>query len=272
MDFKTFWKSNVGFVLKMFLLAAILLIALYISVFVWLRNYTEHGQEEIVPNICGMYTTEAEVLLSEQGLHIEVIDSTYSKKVPLGTIVEQNPAEGAKAKHGRKIYVIVNAKMQRMIPIPELKDMSSRQAQTILRSLGLVVDTIIEEPSEFRGLVLDVRQEGQSLSAGSKVAEGTPLELIIGYGKGVEQVPVPMLLGKTLDEARALLLEARLVIGALDYAEPQVEHPDGVYYIYHQEPSRGEMILEGSRIDLQLSLDSLKQNDVVISEDEEDFF
>ncbi len=272
MAFNTFWKSNTAFVLKMFALAAVVILVIYFAIFVWLDSYTQHGIEVEVPDVCGMYTSEAEVMLAEQQLHIQVIDSTYSKKVPYGSIVEQNPRAGAKAKHGRSIYVIVNAKMQRLVPIPELKDMSHRQAQAALQSLGFVVDTVLYEPSEFRGLVLDVRQNGVSVSAGSRLPEGMKLQLIIGQGNGTEQIPVPNLIGKTLDEARTLLLESRLVIGALNYAEPQVDHVDETYYIYQQEPAEGAMILEGSRIDLSLSIDATKQATVQEEEEEDDFF
>ncbi len=273
MDFKTIWKSNTAFVVKMLVLAAVIVLALYFAIFVWLRSYTQHGIEVEVPNVCGMYTTEAELILAEQQLHIEVIDSTYSKKVPLGSIVEQTPAAGAKAKHGRSIYVIVNAKMHRMIPMPELKDMSHRQAQATLQALGFVVDTVLYEPSEFRGLVLDVRQKGVPVVAGTRLPEGVRLQLIIGQGNGTEQLPVPNLIGKTLDEARTILLEARMVIGALNYDEPQVDHVGETYYIYQQQPAQGTLILEGSRIDLSLSLDQKKE--VVVKEEEEeeeDFF
>ncbi len=271
MDFKKFWKSNTAFVLKMFALAAGVILVIYFSIFVWLDSYTQHGIEVEVPDVCGMYTSEAEVMLAEQQLQVQVIDSTYSKKVPFGTIVEQNPQAGAKTKHGRSIYVIVNAKMHRLVPVPELKDMSHRQAQAALQSLGLVVDTVLYEPSEFRGLVLDVRQNGVSIAAGSRLPEGTNVQLIIGQGNGTEQIPVPNLIGKTLEEARTILLDSRLVIGALNYAEPQVDNIDEIYYIYQQEPAQGAIILEGSRIDLSLSLD-IDKKATVQEEDEEDFF
>ncbi len=272
MDFKTFWKSNTAFVLKMLALAVIVGIVLYLSVFVWLRSYTEHGIEVGVPDICGMYTTEAEIMVQESELLIQVVDSTYSNKVPLGTIVEQNPAAGAKAKHGRHIYVIVNAKQARMVPLPELKDMSQRQAEATLRSLNLQVKDVFYEPSEFRGLVLDVRKEGNSLSAGERLQEGTAVDLVIGQGRGTEQVPVPLLVGKTLEDARKILLASRLVLGAIDYAEPYEALADSVYYIYQQNPQRGDMILEGSRIDISLSLDSTYTPVITSEEEEDDFF
>ncbi len=272
MNWKRLLQSNVAFVVEMCLVAAVIVAVVVFVVFRGLDRYTQHGVEVTVPDICGMYEAEADIILQELGLHTQVIDSTYNNDVPLGSIVEQNPAAGSKVKHGRSIYVILNAKAKKMIPLPELKDMSQRQAAATLQALHLQVDTILYEPSEFRGLVLDVRQDGVSLAAGMRLVEGSSVALIIGQGSGTEQVPVPLLVGKTLDEARAALLSARLVLGAVNYDEPQEENAEKTYYVYQQAPERGEMILEGSRIDISLSIDSLKTVETSFEEEEDDFF
>ncbi len=272
MNWKKLLQTNVAFVVEMCLLAIVVVAIIVGVVFAGLDNYTQHGKEITVPDICGMYEAEADIVLTEYGLRVQVIDSTYNNEVGLGSIVEQNPAAGSKVKNGRSIYVILNAKAKKMVPLPELKDMSQRQAVATLQALHLQVDTTLYEPSEFRGLVLDIRKDGISLAAGTRLTEGSSVVLVIGQGSGTEQVPVPLLVGKTLDEARTALLNARLVLGAVNYAEPVAENEDKIYYIYQQEPQRGEMILEGSRIDISLSVDSLKTTQTVYEEDEDDFF
>ncbi len=237
-----------------------------------LKSYTHHGEEITVPNVCGLYQTEADIIVEEAGMRISVIDSTYTNIVPLGTIVEQNPTEGAKVKRGRNIYVILNASAKRMIPMPEIKDMSLRQAQATLRAMQLDIDTIIYEPSEYRNLVLDIRQDTTSIPAGTRLEEGTSLTLVIGQGSGTEQVPVPQLIGKKLEDARSAILRARLTIGATIFAEPKDQHKNTPYFVYQQYPQAGDMILEGSRVDLSLSVDSTYTIHSTIKDDEEDFF
>ena len=169
-DFK---KSNTAFVLYMLLAAAVIVLLLLTGVFFWLGKYTRHGIETEVPDVCGSYVPEAEVLLRAQGLRLEVIDSTYSKKVPLGTVVEQNPPAGAHVKEGRSIYVIMNARSIRQVPVPDLHDISYHQAESTLQALGLKVDEVVYEPSEYRDLVLDVRRDGGSLEPGVRLPEGS---------------------------------------------------------------------------------------------------
>ena len=101
------WKAAIINIAAMITLVAILIAGLVI----YLRNYTQHGTEITVPNITNMHIAEAEILLAADDLHVQVIDSTYSTKTPLGTIVEQNPSPGSQVKRGRTIYVIQNARM-----------------------------------------------------------------------------------------------------------------------------------------------------------------
>lgn len=272
MDLKRFFReSNTVFIIKMLLLAAVVTALIVWAVLFWLSRYTEHNIEVEVPDVCSMYLTEAEMLLSAQQLHIQVIDSTYSYKVPLGTIVEQNPPAGAKVKHGRSIYVITNAQSHRQVPLPDLHDLSYRQAEATLKAINLKVSEIQYEPSEYKDLVLDVRQNDSSLLAGTRLTEGASVVLVVGKGSGTEQVFVPDLTGKTIEEARKILLSVGLIIGATNYDQQPTPATEPDYRIYMQSPHKGEWLTEGSHVDLSLSTDTLKAQTVTI-EEEEDFF
>lgn len=275
MTLKKFLKSNFFFVLLMFAIALVVGIVLYFSAFVWLGKYTQHGQEIVVPNIIGMTEEEAYTVLTERGLNIEVIDSTYNSQLPLGIIVEQNPPLGAMAKEGRSVYVITNAKAYKLIPLPDLRDLSTRQAALALKTLGIVVKDTLYEPSEFRDMVLDVRADSLTvLEVGTRMMEGDSVVLVVGRGKGTEQVFIPDVKGKTLASAREVLRGARLVIGAIEYDEEVVDESDTtkVFYIYRQTPNSGQWILEGSHVDVQLSTDTLKLRQTAEPQDEEEFF
>ena len=138
--------------------------------------------------------------------------------------------------------------------MPDLHDISYRQAETTLRGMGLVVDTIYDyEPSAYRDLVLEVKSNGVTIQPGEKVPVGTKVRLVVGFGRGTEQVEVPSVIGLTLQDARSLLLSRRLTIGAVQYDEPAEE---GVkQYIYRQTPNAGEQLLEGETVALRLSAD-----------------
>ena len=96
---KSDWKSSKwAFILYNLAAAGIVLLCIVLGVMLFLNKYTRHGVEIVVPEVTGLYLEEAKITLEAEGLHIEVIDSTYSTKVPLGTIVEQTPAAGSKVK------------------------------------------------------------------------------------------------------------------------------------------------------------------------------
>ena len=95
------------------------------------------------------------------------------------------------AKHGRAVYVTINATTRRQVTMPDLQDMSYRQAETTLRGMGLQVDTIYEyEPSEYKDLVLDVKAGDESLTPGTRVAVGTLVRLVVGEGPSKSTEPV----------------------------------------------------------------------------------
>lgn len=264
--------SNWKFIGINVLIAVIIMLVALVVVLLWLNKYTDHGHEIEVPQITGLYQTEAEVLLSGTGLRLEVIDSTFSSKVPLGTIVEQNPPAESYAKEGRVVYVVINASAQRQVILPELHDVSYRQATNMLNQLGLSIDSIIYEPSEYRDLVLDLRNGDLSLETGDKVTEGTMLTLVVGQGRGTEMVEVPDLAGLKMVEARSLLLATHLTLGQTSYdVEPTEETREG-YVVYMQTPQPGQMLLEGSEVQIHLSQDKEKAMTANNIESEEEFF
>jgi beta-lactam-binding protein with PASTA domain len=268
-----FWKeTKLGFILSNLLIAATLVMVGTIILLVCLRKYTEHKVEIEVPKITELYLEEAKLTLESQGLHLEVIDSTYSNKAPLGTIVEQNPSAGSKVKHGRTIYAIQNSRFRRPVVLPELRDMSLRQAKTTLLALGLQVDSIEYEPSAYRDIVLDIRMDGAAVLAGTRLTEDTPVTLIIGQGKGTEEVTTPSIIGKPLNEARSWLLSHKLSVGAVDYDIPPTEETMQSYIVYSQSPESGTVIVEGSSVNLKLSVDIEKIVTADNEQDEEEFF
>ena len=92
-----------------------------------------------------------------------------------------------------------------------------------------------------------------SVQPGEKLAVGSKVRLVVGFGRGTEQVEVPSVIGLTLQDARSFLLSHRLTVGAVTYDEPEEE---GVtQYVYRQIPNAGEQLLEGETVALKLSAD-----------------
>lgn len=271
---KNTWKqSKIYFVLTNIAVAAAIAILLILIVIIGLRRSTEHGVEVVVPNITGLYIEEAVIALGTSDLQLQVIDSTYSKKTPLGTIVEQNPQAGSMVKHGRTIYVIRNAQFRRPVIVPEVRDLSLRQVSITLNALGLNIKQINYEPSTYKDIVLDIRREdGTPLLAGNSIEEGNSIILVVGKGQGTSEVTVPSIIGKSLVDARSWLLGHMLSIGSVEYDVEPTEETLEQYVVYSQTPESGTIVVEGTDVNLKLSLNIEKTVTADNEANDEDFF
>ena len=57
----------------------------------YLDSYTNHGEKIEVPNLVGMKSDKAKVVLEELELQMELLDSVYRPDLPSGTVVSQDP-------------------------------------------------------------------------------------------------------------------------------------------------------------------------------------
>lgn len=272
MDFKTFWKDSFwAFVLKNFVVAFALVALLIYGVFYALDKYTRHGEAVEVPELRGLYEEEAGMLLANHELKYQIVDSTYNKTKRLGTILEQTPPAGTKVKKGRAIYLIVNSKAKRQVPIPEVRDLSYRQAEAILRTLSIKVGDVVRKPAEYQDLVLDILYNGNIIEAGTRLEEDSQVTLVVGEVQAEETTAVPNVKGMTLQDAREALLRQNLVVGMADY---DVE-PDGnaaLYRVYRQSISAGRQVNKGKRVDLYLTTDTHKIQSESGQTEEDEFF
>lgn len=277
MDFKKFWAESLGgFILKRILLATVILVALsWITLFL-VDIYTQHGETEKVPDLRGMYMEEAEIMLKNHSLYAQIIDSVYVKDKKLGTIIEQIPAANSNVKRDRPVYLIINSRQVHRTPLPEINDISYRQADAMLRAIGINVSNVEYTPSEYKDLVIDVKYGGRSISAGYRIPEGSYVTLVVGSGLGGEDILVPSLKGTTIEDARQQAIAASMVIGAIDFDIAPHGNEDA-YIIYRQRPAAGKLVPAGTRIDVWLSkdktmLDKTFEEDETSGEGEEEFF
>lgn len=279
MNFKTFWKeSPVAFILKRILLALLIFVVLAWSTLILLDVYTQRGKSVPVPDVRGLYVEEAYQLLSRNELYALVIDSVYDRDRELGTIIDQIPSAQSSVKKNRSIFLVVNKRQVRMIPIPDVHDVSYRQADALLKSLGLQVSGVQYRPSEFKDLVIDVQYKGMPIEAGTRLAEGSAVVLIIGSGVGEFSSRVPSLIGMTLQQARQETLQYSFIIGGTSFDTPPGDE-ESQFQIFRQVPAPGQNMPEGTRINLWLTKDKLlieeaksKLIDGQYAGEEEEFF
>jgi beta-lactam-binding protein with PASTA domain len=149
----------------------------------WLDGYTRHNKAVIVPDVKGLKIDEAIPFFKNNSLHYSVIDSVFSKNVKPGAIVEIKPAVGSKVKEGRIVFITVNAMTSQMAEIPDVEDLSYRQAYAQLKARGFEKVETIYVPGVYKDLAIGVELYGRLLSRGEMIQVSAPLVLKISNGE-----------------------------------------------------------------------------------------
>ena len=156
-----------------------------ITVFFVLKSidsYTNHNQAVQVPDIRGLQIEDAVPFLEKNLLRYAIIDSIYTKDVPPGAIVEMLPEANSKVKKNREINITINAKTEETAPIPEIEELSYRQAYAILKACGFMNVEWKYVTGEFRDLAVGVEYGGLIVSSGTRVPINAKLTLVLNDG------------------------------------------------------------------------------------------
>ena len=163
------------------LLAIAVTAAIFILAILFLRLFTRHGHEIEMPSYAGQSAQELTQSGKSEGFVFVVNDELYENGATPGTVLKQNPLPGEKVKRGRKVYLTVAAAEPPTIKMLELRDLSLRQA---IESQGLVLDRVIEKPSPYENVVLEVLYKGHSIAQGTPIKQGEKITLVVGKDIG----------------------------------------------------------------------------------------
>lgn len=240
-------------------------VALALLFIAWqgLAIFTRHGNHIAVPDYTGMTPDEIMLFHLDKGLEFIILDSVYdSQRVP-GTIVMQDPLPNSLVKEGRKVYLTKVAILPEQVAMPDLVDLTFRQAISTLETYGLRIGKLEYVPDIARNAVLQQLHEGQIIEPGTYIIKSSSVDLVIGRGLGNEQIPVPFLLGLTKEEAHQLITASYLNPGA-NIFECEA---DSNARVYKQSPawSADAFLKMGEQVDLwyrsalEFDFDSLLQ-------------
>jgi len=218
----------------------------------WLNNYTLHGESISVPDLRGLKIDKAETFLRDKNLRFSVVDSIFNLDQQPGVILEQDPSPNSKVKENRTIYLSINASLPPMIKMPDLVDVSLRQAEAILQSNGLKTGNLVYKPDLAKNAVLAQLYHGSEIKPGSDISKGSVIDLVLGDGLGNTMLPVPNLVGSTKSEAMFVLKASSLTIGSV-YFDEDVKNPETAK-VYRQNPafSDSSTIAQGQAVDIYL--------------------
>jgi len=169
---RQFWRT-----IALMLGASLLIVILTITS---LRIFTRHGKSFIVPDFTGLTINQLGSVEKEYRFEFIVIDSVFDQTQPPETILRHDPLPGSTVKRGRKFYVTLVSSMPNMVRMPNLIDLSLRQATSLLQAAGLHAGTITYQLDyHFQNAVIDQIYRGQHISPGENIRRGSYINLIV---------------------------------------------------------------------------------------------
>lgn len=174
--------------------------------------YTNFNEGVTVPDVTRISLEEAQELLTSNGLRVEIADRRANSAFPADYVIDQTPSPAVIVKPNRKVYLTVNAAVKPQVVVPNVVNLSLRNAQIQLQNYGLEVGSISYESSRFKNAVLR-----QSIPEGTTVEKGRTINLVVSDGLGDKIVDIPEIVGLRLPDAQLKLREVGLRVGEIRF-------------------------------------------------------
>ncbi|WP_052329818.1 Stk1 family PASTA domain-containing Ser/Thr kinase [Thermicanus aegyptius] len=208
-----------------------------------------------VPLVINMPLDKAELKLAEAGLKSEVQGEVFDDRIPAGNVVKQDPPPKEKIKAETPVMLTVS-KGKETTFMPDLTLKEEREAQTLLVDFKEVKITREYSDTIPAGQVMSQNPLPQT----PVVPKETVVELTVSKGK--EAFDMPNLIGKTKDQAAAILLKNGLILKGTQQEESYFDKG----LVVRQWPVQpGEKVSAGQEITIVLS-SGLKADAVKVEE------
>lgn len=234
-------------------------LAVVLGAWLWLKAYTRHDAQVQVPELKGLTTEEAGAALAMLDLKLEVVDSVYNDEAAKGAVVDQDPRQGWTVKPGRTIYLVMNARQPKMLDMPDLVNLSKRQALSVMDILGIKVKELKYRPDPCVDCVVAQLYKGSPIAPNANIRRGDAITLVLGAGSEGEPVPVTDVRGVPYGRLREVLMARSLNLGlVVECPGCNTAADSALARVARQSPApfANNMIGAGGMIDVWLTLDT----------------
>jgi len=181
--------------------------------YIILPNYVGYNDEHYLPDVRNQYREKAVYQLSALGFNTQEILIPYSDTNIPGTVIKMFPRAFTKVKEGRTIDLTIAGKDED-IAIPDISNLTLRNAKLTISRLGLGIDTIIYE---YDNIIPDGFISFQLPKKGKTVNSSTNMTLGVSRGVPPDYYIIPDVVNFSLNKARNIILNAGLRVGDLIY-------------------------------------------------------
>jgi len=256
MKFSQIFNKNRSIAVTVLIHLALVVVVLLVLLLIFSsiqKVYTHYGEALTVPDFTGYTIEKVEQVCKEKDLRFKVIDSTYAANTPVFTVFEQSPKPNSKVKRKRMIYFTITTDKPPKVRIPNVIDVSLRQAVTLLQGFGLKVGEMKYVPGIAQNVVIRIERKGRILQQGTLIDKGSYIDLVMEDGESAEMVPVQDLAGLTVEEAMFALSGFALNVGGTVYDKMVKDTSRAVIYKQSPGPSDDNIISKGSSVDVWLT-------------------
>ena len=117
-----------------------------------------------VPNLKGFSYINLKKIIQDQNLRFEIIDSSkFTPNLPPLSVIDHHPHAGQMVKKNRRIYVTLNPSGYRRISVPNVVQITRRNAEVTLKSVGFSIGKISYKDNIGKDMVLEMRFNGQPI-------------------------------------------------------------------------------------------------------------
>jgi len=198
------------FIIVAFLLLAVAGVFGLGSMLGWFGESVEEIQ---LPDFAGKTFEQAQEEGKLLGITVVMGQESYHHIYEPGQIISSVPSAGSTIMEGQEVKVNISRGKNKGVA-PTLVGKDVNEAIAYAEEYGFKVNVTVIESHLPKDTVITQDPEG-----GKEVKSGTSIEIEVSDGKGKEKVKVPNLIGKTPDEANALITEAGLKLGNVGYEE-----------------------------------------------------
>ncbi len=150
----------------------------------FLKFFTHHNNLEEVPDLTGVLIDDAQEIIFDSKLRCEVLDSSkFTPEFSPLSVLDQIPKAGDFVKKNRKIYLTLNPSGYRRISIPNIIQITKRNAETRLKSVCFELGQIFYRDNIGKDMVLEVRFNGKKILPGELLPKTSKIDLVLGNGK-----------------------------------------------------------------------------------------
>jgi eukaryotic-like serine/threonine-protein kinase len=199
-----------------------------------------------VPQLIGTPVDDAKASLIDHGFKVKIAAGVYRLNISAGDVASVDPVAGTSLEKGATV-TLVPSLGAKPVPVPDLIGKTIPEARSLLEHAHL---TLAEPPKQQfsdrpEGVIIAI----ENVPANGKAPRNSAIDVVVS--KGPKPVPVPKVVGATVEDATKALEDAGFVV---DASKTKFSTDVERGRVIRQNPADGKLLQPGQTVTLVVSL------------------